>query len=80
LPACIGAVERELAEFRVEVRAEFAAVRSELRAGIQGVDESLRAEIREGDAETRRYMRVLYEDLVDRIKGIGEVIDGHHPS
>ena len=60
LPARIGSVEQELKEFRADVHAEFAVVR---------------AEIREGDEETRRYMRVLYEDLVARIKVMGEGID-----
>ena len=32
----------------------------------------MRAEMREGDEETRRYMRVLYEDLIERIERIGE--------
>ena len=82
LPARVGAVERELAEFRAEMRLEFAAVRGEMRAGDDGVRaemrtgfETLRAEVREGDEETRRYMRVLYEDLVERIKTMGEGID-----
>ncbi len=44
------------------------------------LDESLRAEIRKGDEDTRRFMRVLYEDLVDRIKTIGEGIGGQHGS
>ena len=60
LPARVGAVEQELKEFRADVHAEFALVR---------------AEIREGDEETRRYMRVLYEDLVARIQVMGEGID-----
>jgi hypothetical protein len=30
-----------------------------------------REDIRAGDEETRRYMRVLYEDLVERIATIG---------
>jgi hypothetical protein len=66
LPARVGAVERELAEFRAEVRLEFAAVRGEMRAGdellryelradMRSGHETLRAEIREGDEETRRY-------------------------
>jgi hypothetical protein len=86
LPARVGAVERELAEFRAEVRIEFAAVRAEMRVGdetlraeVRAGDEmlrsDLRAEIRQGDEETRRYMRVLYEDLVDRIKTMSEGID-----
>ena len=105
IPGRMSAIERELSEFRIEVRNEFAAVRGELgakidsvesslgavrgelRAEIQIVDsdmralgESLRAEIRKGDEDTRHYMRVLYEDLVDRIKTIGEGIGRQHGS
>ena len=47
----------EAAAFRVEVRSEHVAIRSELRAG---------------DDETRRYMRVLHEEVIDRIKWLGE--------
>jgi hypothetical protein len=60
LPSRIGSVEQELKVFRADVHGEFAVVR---------------AQIREGDEETRRYMRVLYEDLVARIKVMGEGID-----
>ena len=63
-------------------RDEFHAVteplvtRDELRATTDALAAQLRAEIREGDEETRRYMRVLHEDLIDRIKTLGEAIDG----
>ena len=60
LPERVSAVERELGDFRSEVRNEFRTVR---------------AEIHEGDEETRRYMRVLYDDLVERIKTMSEGID-----
>ena len=57
VPPRLDIVERELAEFRAEVRQEFALVR---------------ADIRQGDEGTRRYMRILHEDLVARIATIGE--------
>ena len=116
LPARVGAVERELKEFRADVEAEFgrvhaefdgvhsefasvqtefasvhtefasvhtefASVRAELAsvhtelASVRAEFVSVRAEIREGDEETRRYMRVLYENLIERIKVMGEGID-----
>jgi len=63
LPDRVSAVERqvvalcgEVTSFRAEVRNEFAAMRAELRA-----------EMHAGDEETRRYMRVLHEDLISRI-------------
>jgi hypothetical protein len=59
LPDRVTAVEVQIVQLRNEVRAEFSATRAEGRAG---------------DEETRRYMRVLYEDLVERI----EVLGGKH--
>ena len=32
--------------------------------------EQLRREMREGDEETRRYMRVLHEEVIDRLTTI----------
>jgi hypothetical protein len=87
LPARVTAVEHELAGFRTEVRQEFAAVRSELRGEIRGScdalatdlraemrsgNESLKKAIEDGDEQTRRDMRLLYEDLVTRIATLGE--------
>jgi hypothetical protein len=48
------------------VRGELDGIRGELN-GLRG----LRAEIREGDEETRRFMRVLHEDLIARIVALG---------
>ncbi len=42
------------------------------RGEMLGHVETLRGEIRAGDEETRRYMRVLHEDLVGRITLLGE--------
>ncbi len=61
LSARVDALELQMSQFRGEVRAEFAATRAELRD-----------EIRAGDDETRRYMRVLHEDVIARIATIGE--------
>ena len=36
------------------------------------VEASLRREIQAGDEETRRFMRVLHEDVIARIAAIGE--------
>ena len=70
------------------MRAEFSAIRQELTALFrtelkgtaesltesltQSLTKSLRAEIREGDEETRRYMRVLHEDVIARIAALGD--------
>ena len=53
LPARMTAVERELVEFRVEVRQEFVAVRTEIR----GVNESLLGEIRTVEGSLRTEIR-----------------------
>jgi len=49
----------------------FAALRQEMRA----VEAALRKEIQAGDEETRRYMRVLHEDVIDRIKRLSDAIE-----
>ena len=54
----VGAVELQIVQLRDEMRVEFYAVR---------------AEIREGDEETRRYMRVLHEEVLSRIATLAEV-------
>lgn len=38
----------------------------------RGLEEALRQEIRAGDEETRRYMRVLHEEVISRIAAIQE--------
>ena len=61
LPARVAGVELQILQLRDEMRAEFSAVRQELRA-----------EIRQGDEETRRYMRVLHEEVIARIAALGD--------
>jgi hypothetical protein len=60
LPERVERLEAAIAEFRVEVRSEFAAVREELKAG---------------DEETHRLMRLLHEDVIERIKILGDQIE-----
>ena len=57
LPSRVGALELQIVQLRDEMRVEFSAVR---------------AEIREGDEETRRYMRVLHEEVLSRITTLDE--------
>lgn len=56
LPQHVSALDTQIVQLRDEMRAEFSTTRADARAG---------------DEETRRYMRVLFEDLVERIKTIG---------
>jgi hypothetical protein len=76
LPERVTALESQIVQLRDEMRSEFSAMRSDLRGEIRAGDESvimtLREEIRSGDEETRRYMRVLHEDLVGRIATLKE--------
>ncbi len=66
LPARMSAVELQIVHLRGEMREQFSAVRQELD-DIRAVTGGLRAEIQAGDAETRRYMRVLHEEVLSRI-------------
>ena len=57
------------------MRDEFSAVRNERHHESL----SLREEIRLGDEETRRYMRVLHEEVISRIAMIQEGQDASRP-
>jgi hypothetical protein len=86
LPERVTSLETQFLQFRTEVREEFSAVRSEIqlvrsemRQGdetllgeIRKVEASPRREIQAGDEETRRFMRVLHEDVIARIAAISE--------
>lgn len=48
------------------------ALEKSLRDDMHALEVSLRQEIRSGDEETRRFMRILHEDLVGRIAVLGE--------
>ena len=76
LPARLAAVELQIRQLRDEMRGEFSAIRQGLtslfRAELVSNTDSLRAEIRDGDEETRRFMRVLHEDVIARIAALGD--------
>ena len=57
LPRRMDRLESQIVQLRTEMRDEFSAVRTEMRSG---------------DEETRRYMRMLFEEYVGRIKVVGE--------
>lgn len=57
---------------RGEMRDLGETLRGEMRDQGETLRADLRAEIRSGDQETRRYMRVLHEDLLARIALLGE--------
>ena len=87
LPAQVAHLALQVSQFRDDVAREFSAVRQEFRAEMAAQGEAwrgelrgemaaqgdqLRREIREGDEETRRYMRVLHEEVIDRLKQLQE--------
>lgn len=57
LPNRVSAVESQIVQLRDEMQSEFSATR---------------ALIREVDEDTRRYMRVLHEDVIQRIATLAE--------
>jgi hypothetical protein len=75
LDARVASLELQFLQSRAEVKDESLTTRRELdglREELAAVAAGLRQEIRSGDEETRRYMRVLHEDLVSRLKTIRE--------
>jgi hypothetical protein len=72
LPACMTAVESQILQLDSDMRAGFSAIRQEMASAISQLKERLGERIRSGDEETRRYMRVLHEDVIERISRIQE--------
>ncbi len=62
-----SAGRREMAELGATLRGEIAELGTTIRGEMGEHKTTLRDEIRTGDEETRRYMRVLHEDLVGRL-------------
>jgi hypothetical protein len=60
LPARIDNLEVQILQFREEVRIGFSSARENLNAQLA----TLEARIADGDDETRRFMRILHEDVV----------------
>ena len=67
--------ERVTQSLREEIRAGdervIQTLREEIRAGDERVIQTLRGEIRDGDEETRRFMRILHEEVLERMKFLG---------
>jgi predicted phage gp36 major capsid-like protein len=71
LPERVTALEAQIVQLRDDMRAEFSVTRAEARAGDEHVVRTLREEIRAGDEETRRFVRMLHEEVIERIKLLG---------
>ena len=72
LPVRMTALESQILQLDKDVRAEFSAMRQEMATAISELQQRLSERIRSGDEETRRYMRVLHEDVIERISRIQE--------
>lgn len=59
LPERVSAVESQIVQLGTEMHDELSAVRIEMRGG---------------DEETRRYMRVLHEEVISRLARIQEAL------
>jgi hypothetical protein len=68
LESDMTSLKGELREFRAEVHERFERLEVTIRRG----DEDTRGLIRESEDETRRLMRGLHEDVLERIARIGE--------
>jgi hypothetical protein len=68
LPKKVDELGLQIVQLRDEIRSECSAVRAEIRAGDEDVKQALRGEIE----ETRRQMRVLHEDIIDRLALLDE--------
>lgn len=66
LPDRVATLEERIVQLQSDLRGEFSAIRHEMHR----LAETLRIEIRAGDSETRRYMRVLHEEVLSRIANI----------
>ena len=76
LPDRVTALETQIVLLRDEMRSEFSATRQELREEIRAGDEETRRELTKQMHDlfeaSERHMRVLHEDLVQRISTIAE--------
>ena len=57
-------------QLRAEMREQGDELRAEMREQGDNLRQQLRSEIREGDEATRTLMRVLHEEVIERLKTI----------
>jgi hypothetical protein len=62
----------EFSAVRAEVAGEFSAMRADMAGEFSAVRAHFESVVADGESETRRYMRVLYEDILSRIALLGE--------
>ena len=66
----MDALATQIVQLREEMRSEFFAIRGEIREGDGETRRSLSKQMRELFAANETHMRVLHEDLVQRIATI----------
>ena len=72
LPDRVTALESQIVQLRDEMRSEFSAVRADIRAGDEETRRVLTERMEFLFDGNERHMRLLHEDLADRIARMGE--------
>ena len=72
LPERVTAVESQIVLLRDEIRSEFSAVRTDIRTGDEETRRMLTERMESLFDANQRHMRLLHEDLVERIARMGE--------
>jgi hypothetical protein len=67
LPGRVTALETKIVQLRDEMRSEFSAVRADIRAGDEETRRVLTERMESLFEANERHMRLLHEDLVERI-------------
>ena len=72
LPDRVSALEAQIVLLRDEMRSEFSAVRTDIRTGDEETRRMLTERMESLFDANQRHMRLLHEDLVERIARMGE--------
>jgi chromosome segregation ATPase len=72
IASCKDELRREIAGVKDDLRQEIAGLRDELRQEIAGARDELRQVMHTLIGETRTHMLVLHEEVLERIKLVGE--------
>jgi thiamine kinase-like enzyme len=70
LPQRMDALALQIVQLREEMRSEFSAIRTEIRDAVDQTERTLSTQMRELFEANETHMRVLHEDLVQRIATI----------
>ena len=70
----VRAIEETVTNLQ-ELPTQLASMKEQIDARFDRLETTFRAEIHDGDEEMRRFMRILYEDLVTRLAALGDRIN-----